>query len=94
MENTNTSSGDNTILSEKLIKQIMNATDRFQFIKEEPEMNTMLFWDNCWEKEHRIGKDWTLENLIQWITKFYAEDYEWRGEMRNQRKIRVALGLE
>lgn len=84
----------NCLLSAELSRQIMEATGRFQFVKEEPEMNMMVFWDNCWEKEYSIKTDWNLEKLIQWITNFYSVDYEWRGEQKAQRKIRSALGLD
>jgi hypothetical protein len=98
MNNTNdqikhlTANDGNMLLSAGLSRQIMEATGRFQFVKEEPELSIMTFWDNCWEKEYSIKTDWTLEKLMQWITNFYAEDYEWRGEQK--RKMRSALGLD
>ena len=84
----------NNMLSAGLSRQIMEATGRFEFVKEDPETSIMTFWDNCWEKEYSIGADWTLEQLMRWITNFYAEDYEWRGELKAQRKMRSALGLD
>jgi hypothetical protein len=92
--NHNTTNDGNMLLSVGLSRQIMEATGRFQFVKEEPEMNMMTFWDNLWENEHNIKTDWTLEKLMQWIINFYTEDYEWRGEQKAQRKMRSALGLE
>jgi len=92
--NNETPAIGNVLLSAGLSRQIMEATGRFQFVKEEPEMNMMVFWDNCWEKEYSIKTDWTLEQLIQWIINFYSEDYEWRGEQKAQRKMRLALGLD
>jgi len=84
----------NIILTNELSRQIMEATGRFEFVKEEPELNMMIFWDNCWEKEHSIKTNWTLNKLIQWIIDFYAEDYAWRGEQKAQRKMKSALGLD
>lgn len=84
----------NNMLSAGLSRQIMEATGRFEFVKEDPETSIMTFWDNCWEKEYSIGADWTLEELMRWITNFYAEYYERRGELKAQRKMRSALGLD
>lgn len=92
--NHTTANDGNILLSAGLSRQIMEATGRFQFVNEEPEMNMMTFLDNCWENEHSIKTNWTLDKLIQWITNFYAEDYEWRGEQKAQRKMRSALGLD
>lgn len=84
----------NMPLSASVSREIMEATGRFHFVKEEPEKNLMTFWDSSWEKEHTIQSNWTLQNLMKWIIEFYAEDYEWRGELKAQRKIRAALGIE
>lgn len=83
-----------TVLGTELTRSIMEATGRFEFVKEDSEMNMLTFWDNHWEKEYSIKTNWTLDKLIQWITNFYAEDYERRGEQKAQRKMRSALGLD
>lgn len=81
-----------TVLGTGLATRIMEATGRFELIMERD--GVLIFWDNCWENEHSIRADWTLEKLMQWITNFYAEDYESRGERKAQRKMRSALGLD
>lgn len=83
-----------TVLDTVLSRSIMEATGRFEFVKEEPELKMLTFWDNRWEKEYSIRNDWTLEKLIQWITNFYSEDFLWQGEQKAQRNIRKALGLD
>jgi hypothetical protein len=84
----------NTKLGAELSVSIMEATGRFEFVKEEPEMNLITFWDNHWEKEYSIRNDWTLEKLMQWITNFYSKEFLWKGEQKAQRIMRIALGLD
>lgn len=84
----------NTVLGAKLSRSIMEATGRFEFINEDPESSTLIFWDNHWERDQIIRNDWTLEKLIKWITNFYSEDFMWQGEQKAQRKMRTALGLD
>lgn len=91
---TSPTNDGNMLLSVELSRRIMEATGRFEFVKEDPEASIMTFWDNYREKEYNIGAHWTLEELMRWITNFYAEDYEWRGELKAQRKMRMALGLD
>lgn len=83
-----------TVLGTELSRSIMEATGRFEFVKEEPELNMLTFWDNRWEKGHIIRNDWTLEKLMQWITDLYSEDFMLQGERKAQRKMRMALGLD
>lgn len=80
------------VLGTGIATRIMEATGRFELIMERD--GVLIFWDNHHENEHSIRADWSLEKLIQWITQFYAEDYERRGELKAQRKIRSALGLD
>lgn len=91
---TNPAIAVDTVLGTGLSRSIMEATGRFEFVKEDSEMNMLTFLDNHWEKEHSIRNDWTLEKLMQWITNFYSEDFLWQGERKAQRKMRMALGLD
>jgi hypothetical protein len=81
-----------TVLGTGLSRSIMEATGRFEFIKGDDE--TMIFFDNHWEREKSISPKWTLGKLMQWITNFYSEDFLWQGEQKAQRKMRTALGLD
>ena len=83
-----------TVLGSELSRSIMEATGRFEFVKEEPEFNMITFWDNNLENEYIIKSDWTLKKLMQWITNFYSKDYMKLGEWNAQRKMRIALGLD
>jgi hypothetical protein len=83
-----------TVLGTELSRSIMEATGRFEFIKEESELKMLIFWDFHKEIEYSIQSDLTLEKLMKWITNLYSEDFLWRGEWKAQRKIRIALGLD
>lgn len=82
-----------TVLNTELICNILEATGRFEFILENEFLDTISFWDNHWEQEYSIGRNYTLSQLMQWLTNFYAKDYEQRGISKAQSDFRNALGL-
>ena len=86
----------NTIIKNNawLTRSIMEATGRFEFIKEDHELEMLNFWDIKNEAEFNIGSDWTLDRLMKWITNFYTEESIWQGEQKAQRKMRASLGLD
>lgn len=84
----------NTVLGTELISSIMEATGRFEFIKEDTDLNTLTFWDEHWENEYNITNNLTLKELMEWIVNFYSKDFLSRGEQNVQWRIRKALGLD
>lgn len=84
----------NTVLGTELISSIMEATGRFEFVKEEIEFNRLTFWDHHWEEQLHIKNDLTLKELMEWIVNLYSKDFLSRGEQNVQWRIRKALGLE
>lgn len=82
----------NTALGTELCCSIMEATGRFEFLRNGSK-NMLIFWDNYYGEEQFIFNDWTLEKLMRWIVNFYSEDFLWRGEEKTQLKMRNALGL-
>ena len=82
-----------TYETKNLYRSIMEATGRFEFVKEKSS-GILIFWDNYWENEYSIRTDWPLDKVIQWITNFYSEDFCQRGEEKARRKFRAALGLD
>lgn len=80
------------LLSTGLIRTLVEATGRFEFVREEP--NSLIFYDEHWENKHSLGRNWTLKQLMKWITEFYSEDFQWRGEENVRRSMRELLGVK
>ena len=84
----------NTVLGAELSRSIMEATGRFEFIKEDTDLNTLTFWDEHWEEQFSIRNNLTLKELMEWIVNFYSKDYLSRGEQSVQWRIKKVLGLD
>ena len=76
----------------------MEATNRFKLVEE--KFSTMIFHDSNWRTECVIQKDISLEELIKWLTTFYAKeaDFQAQAAFRNgqraaKEEIRTKLGL-
>lgn len=80
------------LLSTGLVRTLLEATGRFEFVKETAQ--EIVFFDNHWEQNKAIGTKWTLKQIMGWITNYYATDYHWQGEEKAKREIRRALGID
>lgn len=79
------------LLSTGLIRTLVEATGRFEFVREEAQ--SLIFYDEHWEAEQSLGRNWTLKQLMGWITNFYSEDFQWRGEEKIKRQMRQLIGV-
>lgn len=75
-------------------KLILESTGRFEHVILDKVTNSVSFWDNRWENTHTLRADCDLKELMDWILKFYEEDYRDDGVRQAQRKIREALGID
>lgn len=80
------------LLSTGLVRTLLEATGRFEFVKETTQ--EIVFFDNHWEQNKAIGTKWTLKQIMGWITNYYATVYHWQGEEKAKREIRRALGID
>ena len=79
------------LLSTGLIRTLVVATGRFEFVREEAQ--SLIFYDEHWETEQSLGRNWTLKQIMNWITNFYSEDFQWRGEEKVKRQLRQLIGV-
>lgn len=80
-------------VGKELATRIMEATGRFEFITEMKD-GFLLFADYGWDTQRSINPNWSLKELMSWITELYSEEYLWKGEQKARKEIRKALGLD
>ena len=74
------------------IKLIVNATDRFDFLRMSDHY--LVFWDTSFEEEMHIPPFITLCELMRRIINFHEKESLWKGEEKARRQMRHTLGLD
>lgn len=81
-----------TIISEKMIISIMEATKRFEYVDKSD--NFLNFWDNTNDNNMVVNVHWTLEKIIYRLVDYYSQIYLLKGEQKIQRAIKNVLGIQ
>ena len=82
------------VLGSVLTIKIMESTGRFGFIVGR-DTDALVFFDTGGsQRNYTIPKDWSLKQLMGWITRFYSEESHEEGVQTAKRKIRYAIGLD